>query len=212
MKLLFEGDHGQALCEPCQQLVATTYVRRDVPFSDGHGEAKDILVGVCQVCDTVVAIPAQSTPAIKESRKLPQTSIEARLPAVYLDALDAAMHSVTAEAGVHLRKLFFSYYFHKLAGHVATAAANLKRVHEAFSQALAEQLGARQLPPSASMKRLSMKVNPHVAEDFTRLLQATRMSQTELLKSVISQIQADVLEARNPSVIDALQRLTRVAM
>jgi len=43
-------------------------------------------------------------------------------------------------------------------------------------------------------------------------LQATRMSQTELLKSVISQIQADILETRNPSVIDALQRLTRVAM
>lgn len=212
MKLLFEGDHGKALCEQCQQLVTTTYLRRNVPFSDGHGEAKDILVGVCQVCHTVVAIPAQSTPAIRESRKQPLTSIEARLPAVYLEVLDAAMHSVSKEAGVHIRKLFFSYYFRALAERVATAAAGLHRVHEAFSQALEEQLSARQLPPSLSMKRLSMKVNPHVAEDFSVLLQATHMTQTELLKSVISQIQADVLEAANPVVIGELQRLTRVAL
>jgi len=69
MKLLFEGDQGKALCEHCQQVVTTTYVRRDVPFSDGQGQAKEILVGVCDDCDTVVAIPAQSTPSIKEARK-----------------------------------------------------------------------------------------------------------------------------------------------
>jgi hypothetical protein len=69
MKLLFEGDHGKGLCEYCQQVVTTTYVRRDAPFSDGHGEAKNILAGVCDVCDTIVAIPAQSTPALKEAGK-----------------------------------------------------------------------------------------------------------------------------------------------
>ena len=69
MKRPFEGDHGRALCEHCQQIVTTTYVRRNVPFSDRHGEAKDVLAGVCDVCDTIVAIPAQSTSAIKEARK-----------------------------------------------------------------------------------------------------------------------------------------------
>jgi hypothetical protein len=65
MKLLLEDDHGKALCEHCQQIVTTNYVRRNVPFSDGHGEAKDVLAGVCDVCDTIVAIPAQSTAALK---------------------------------------------------------------------------------------------------------------------------------------------------
>ena len=74
MKLLLEDDHGKALCEHCQQIVTTTYVRRNVPFSDGHGEAKDVLAGVCDVCDTIVAIPAQSTPALKKARKHKLTS------------------------------------------------------------------------------------------------------------------------------------------
>ncbi|AUF97195.1 hypothetical protein CXQ80_15820 [Pseudomonas sp. 02C 26] len=34
-----------------------------MPFSDGQGQARDILVGVCSGCETVVAIPPQSTPA-----------------------------------------------------------------------------------------------------------------------------------------------------
>lgn len=212
MKLLLEGDHGRALCEHCQQVVTTTYVRRNVPFSDGHGEAKDILVGICDTCDAIVAIPAQSTPAIKEARKQQLTSIEARLPAIYLDVLDAAMHSVTKEAGVQIRKLFFSYYFRELVEQEAEAATNLHRAHEVFAQSLAEQMTARRLPPSHSMKRLSMKVNHYVADDFIVLLQATHMTRTELLKSVISQIQEDVLEERNPIVISDLQRLTRVAM
>ncbi|MDD0974631.1 hypothetical protein [Pseudomonas fontis] len=211
MKLYLEGDRGKALCEHCQQLVATVYARRDVPFSDGHGEAKDILVGVCESCEAVVAVPPQSTPAIKASRKQQLISIEARLPAVYLDVLDAAMHLLAQEAGLQLRKLVLSYYFRVLAEHEA-GAANLNTTHQSFIQALAQQRLARQLPLSRSMKRLSMKVNHFVAEDFEVLLQATRLSQTDLLKSVIAQIQQDVLEQGNPSIIEDLQRLTRVAL
>jgi len=62
------------------------------------------------------------------------------------------------------------------------------------------------------MKRLSMKVNPYVADDFIVLLEATHMTRTDLLKSVIWHIQEDVIEHRNPVVISDLQRLTRVAM
>lgn len=211
MKLLLEGDHGKALCEHCQQVVSTTYVRRNVPFSDGHGEAKDILVGVCDVCDTIVAIPSQSTPAIKEARKQQLTPIEARLPAVYLDVLDAAMFSVTRDAGVQTRKLFFSYYFRQLV-EAKAAATSLHRAHCEFSRALTKQMTARDLLPSHSMKRLSMKVNHYVADDFIILLEVTHMSRTDLLKSVICQIQEDVIEERNPVVISDLQRLTRVAM
>ena len=63
-----EGGRGKAICNNCREIVSTTYRRRDVPFSDGNGEAKDILVSVCDACGSVVAIPAQSTPAIKEAR------------------------------------------------------------------------------------------------------------------------------------------------
>ncbi|NBK38676.1 hypothetical protein EON09_09065 [Pseudomonas soli] len=209
MKILFEGDTGQALCERCQALVAMHYTRRDVPFSDGLGVARDILVGVCDGCDTVVAIPPQSTPAIREARKQQLKSIEARLPAVYLDVLDAAMQAVSSEAGAHLRKLFLAHYFHWLVQ--ARQGAGLQPGHEAFVQALDAQRRQRGLPASGATRRLSMKVNAHMAEDFLTLLGQTRMSQTELLKAVIARIQMDVLEVRDPQVIEALQRLTRVA-
>jgi hypothetical protein len=63
-----EGEKSKAICETCHQIVTTTFARRDVPFSDGNGEVKNILVSVCDHCDQVVAIPAQSTPAIREAR------------------------------------------------------------------------------------------------------------------------------------------------
>ncbi|MCY7259132.1 MULTISPECIES: hypothetical protein [Pseudomonas] len=206
MKLFLQGDRGKALCEHCQQVVGITYLRRDVPFSDGNGLARDILVGVCDQCATTVAIPPQSTPAIKDARQHPLTSIEARLPAVYLDVLDAAMHSVIQDAGVQMRKLFFSYYFS------ARVAPCLERVHSTFTAYLAEQAEARQLPAVHSMKRLSLKVNHYVAEDLARLLQATRMTQTELLKSLIAQMRLDVLEGGNPAVIADLRQLARLGL
>lgn len=206
MKLYLQGDRGKALCEHCQQVVGITYTRRDVPFSDGNGQAREVLVGVCDLCATVVAIPPQSTPAIKEARKQSLTSIEARLPAVYLDVLDAAMHSVAEDAGVQMRKLFFSYYFS------APAGPGLEQVHEGFAAYLAEQAEARQVPATQAMKRLSLKVNHYVAEDLARLLRATRMSQTELLKSLIAQMRLDVLEGGNPAVIADLRQLARLGL
>ncbi|MGC5702830.1 hypothetical protein J4P02_21735 [Pseudomonas sp. NFXW11] len=206
MKLYLQGDRGKALCEHCQQVVGITYLRRDLPFSDGQGQARDILVGVCDLCASAVAIPPQSTPAIKEARKHQLTSIEARLPAVYLDVLDAAMHSVAEDAGVQMRKLFFGYYLS------AQSGLDLAQVHGGFTAYLEQQVRARGLPASQPMKRLSLKVNHYVAEDLARLLQATRMSQTELLKSLIAQIREDVLEGANPAVIADLRRLMRLAL
>jgi hypothetical protein len=46
-------------------LVEMVYDRRDVPFSDRQGVVKDILVGICDACGEIVAIPPLSTEAIK---------------------------------------------------------------------------------------------------------------------------------------------------
>lgn len=66
MKPYQEGDTGRAICGHCEKLVTTTFMRRDVSFSDGKGVAKAILVGVCDTCSQVVSLPAQSTPAIRQ--------------------------------------------------------------------------------------------------------------------------------------------------
>lgn len=67
MKFYEAGSPSKAICESCKGLVPTTFRYRDVAFDDGRDSVKDILVAVCDHCDTVVSIPAQSTPAIKRA-------------------------------------------------------------------------------------------------------------------------------------------------
>lgn len=65
------GDVSKAVCARCQAVVETTFVLRDVPLSTGSFVVSDVLmipnvlVAVCSVCDSVVAVPAQSTQTIK---------------------------------------------------------------------------------------------------------------------------------------------------
>ena len=68
MKIIEPGDTGTAICV-CSSSVATTmFERRTVAFSDGRGEAQDVLVGVCLHCGSVVSLPAQSTTDVKAAR------------------------------------------------------------------------------------------------------------------------------------------------
>src|ERR1044072_1742856 len=112
MKLYEEGDKSRAICSHCKQLVSTTFARRDVPFSDGKGEVKNILAAVCNVCDRVVAVPAQSTPAIREARQKEVRPIEAQLPAIYLDILDLAAYMVDGASSTEFRKVLVTLYLH----------------------------------------------------------------------------------------------------
>ncbi|WP_156516805.1 hypothetical protein [Paraburkholderia caribensis] len=64
-----EGDKGKAICASCNAIVPTTFLRRDVPFSDKSGKVANLLVSVCDICGATVAIPAQSVPAIKKARE-----------------------------------------------------------------------------------------------------------------------------------------------
>lgn len=60
------GDKSQAICYQCG-LMNTTFARKDIPFGDGSGTVKDLLVAVCDSCGEVVSVPAQSTPEIKRA-------------------------------------------------------------------------------------------------------------------------------------------------
>jgi len=68
--MLLEGHQEQAICER-DGITTVTYTRRDVPFRDGRGIVKDIVVGVCDVCKEVIVIPPESTPAIRAARGTP---------------------------------------------------------------------------------------------------------------------------------------------
>lgn len=203
MKVFLEGDKSKAICERCAAIVQTTFVRKDVPFSDGSGTARNILVGTCDVCADVVSIPAQSTPAISRARKEALDSLEANLPAVYMDLLDYAVHVIDNKASTDFRRVLLTYFVHKAAGDRRAPARLKKSYQRALSTYPESRGGAR--------RRLSMKVPHRLTVELKKLEEQTDLSTTELLKSMVYEIQGEVLDQPQPSTLDALRTLSAVA-
>ena len=201
--LFQEGDKSRAICSHCGERVSTTFVRRDVPFSDGKGIARDILVAVCDGCDEVVATPAQSTPAIREARQRDIKSVEAQLPAIYIDALDLAAYTLDSQSSTEFRKVLMTVYLHRFASGEYPISGLVKGLAAAQSRYEESRGGAR--------RRLSLKVAPRIAEDLNHLAKETAMSKTDVIKSVIFRIQSDVLESRKPSLMRELSALSLLA-
>ena len=71
------GDKGKAACDKCGKFTPITYCLRDVPLSDSsYGIVDNILVGVCDICDSVITMPNQSTPQVKEKLSLIRETLE----------------------------------------------------------------------------------------------------------------------------------------
>ncbi|MFB9244528.1 hypothetical protein IV454_01305 [Massilia antarctica] len=202
MKLLNVGDKSKAICYNCQELVSTTYRRRDVPFSDGVGLAKDILAGVCDLCDRVVSTPAQSTPAIKASRDKAMVPIEAQLPAIYLDALDLACYRIDSSVNSDFRKRLLMYYVRK--------SAKNSTGPEQLVSALRKK-AEFEVVAEPSRKRLSIKVSQPMADEIAAVMKSTKLNKTDLMKSIVLQINEEIIKPKVPKHIDELQTLAMVA-
>lgn len=61
------GEKSVSICETCKKRVKTTFQVRDLPMTEPVMVIKDLLVGVCDECDTIVSIPYSSTPQISEA-------------------------------------------------------------------------------------------------------------------------------------------------
>jgi hypothetical protein len=155
------------------------------------------------VCDEVVAIPAQSTPAIRETRQKEVKAIEAQLPAIYLDMLDLAAYTIDSASSTEFRKVLMILYLHRFASG-EYPRERLMRAHRSAVARFKEQRGA-------ARRRLSMKVTPRIAEDIKTLTEDTEMNQTEVIKSVIYQIQIDVIEGRKPALMKELGALAVIS-
>lgn len=203
MRLYAEGEKGKVICAR-DGLCRMTFARRDVPFSDGKGHAKDILVGVCDTCGEVAAIPPQSTPAIKAAREKALRPIEANLPAVYLDALDLACYRIDPNATQDFRKRLLLYYVVSTSTNkalVKKVSANLMKLDKTFRAG--ERSGAR--------RRLSMKVTEALSDRVQNLMTATKLNRTELLKSLVIQIDQDIVKPAKPAKLAELQAIAAVA-
>lgn len=63
-----ENDTSNAICNHCKKLVATMYKVRPYSINKNIQPVK-ILAGVCDICDSTITIPAQSTKIIKKHRE-----------------------------------------------------------------------------------------------------------------------------------------------
>ena len=204
MKLHHAGEKGRAVCE-ADGLVSVTYGYRDVPFSDGSGVAKQILVGVCDVCSEVVAIPPQSTPAIKAAREKATAPIEAVLPAPYVDVLDLAAYRIDPEATVEFRKRLVLFYVHRLMSD-KRAAERIARLMETADPKFRDTHQC-----DVVCRRLSLKVSPAVARNIATLAETAKLTKTDLIKSIVLQIDADIIAPKKPAHLAELQTLAAVA-
>lgn len=204
MKLYTAGDRGKAICESCKKIVTTTFAYRDVPFSDGPGMVKDILVAQCDECESVIAVPPQSTPAIKAARETATKSIEVILPAPYVELLDLAAYRIDSKATTAFRKCLLAFYIHKQAS-LGDADMTMANVISRSPRSL-KNIGA-----DVPRKRLSFKVAPRLNNDIEKIMKASSLNRTEVIRRLMIQINHDINLPEKPKYLAELKRLAAVA-
>ena len=200
MQFFNEGDRSKAICSTCKKLSPTTFHYRDVPFSDGTGTVKNILAGVCDRCDSVISIPAQSTPAvskaISKARNKSADSVEAVLPAPYLDLLDLACFKINPEASLDLRKGLLLFYVHRF----AVGEFDIARLRKSR-----QTLAGRPAMESNVRRRLSMKTSRRMVMELDSLAKQFDMQKTETIKAIIGAIQEDIVDEGSPKLLQNIR-------
>jgi len=190
MKILKVGDTQKAACNHCKRFENVTYKLRTVPFSDGKGVVKNVLVGVCDCCNSVAVLPHQSTPAVRKQLEVRRKSLESRVPAHMVDILNLA--SVELSGGTDFVPGLIKFYIHALSNNDISPRG--------ISKYLASDLAT-----GKSQKRISLK-GRHVAEELSHLKEITKIeSTTDLIKGVVLKINDDVLVNKKSKTIRALK-------
>ena len=187
MKFYIQGDKSRALCEQCG-LVGTTFLYRDIFLEQSRRTVKDVLVGVCDQCSCIVSTPAQSTPAIREEREKAVQSIEAQLPAPYVELLDLACQSIDPLATPNMRKRLLLFYIRKHTQHTWDSDL-IQQAYDELQKIMPAEAG---LPK----KRISLKVSARMAEEFQDMTQRVHKNKTETLKLLVAEIKRDILDKK----------------
>lgn len=191
MKRFEEGDKGRAVCDACGSVVPTTFAYRDVPFSDGAGIAKSILVAACDRCGMVVATPPQSTPAIHRARRDAAVPVEARMPAPALEILDLALYRLDSAATSEFRKALLVFH--------ASELASSDRMRDRVKTLSSRYEALRTKHKKAPMRRLSFKVSERAYAPMKALMDGAAISRTDMLGSLIMKIDQEIVQPEEVS-------------
>lgn len=207
-KLYSPGDKSRAICPHCAKLVTTTFVYATVPFDDGNGSVKDILVAQCDECRAVVAIPAQSTPAIRHARETANVSLEAVLPAPYVEILDAAAFRIDNQATPQFRKTLFAFYLPDIPrtkGEADQFRQHLQKWGEEHDGRF-NRIGTAKVPN----KRISLKLSKRTGEEVDEIVARTGLTKTNLVRGIIMLVERDLILGTAEKPLKQLQRLAAI--
>ena len=192
MKILKVGDTTKAACNTCKSFQDVTFKLRDTPFSDGSGIVKNVLVGVCNTCDSVAVLPHQSTPAVKKQLEKQRKSLESRVPAHMIDILNLASDKLGG--GTEFVPNIVKYYIHALSN------------KDISSHQLSNYLKS-DLAKGVAQKRISLK-GRHLEAELIALKKLLEIeSTTDLLKIVVLKINDDVLVNERQKPIGQLKNI-----
>ena len=190
MKIFKVGDSQKAICESCQSVENATFRLRDVPFSDGSGTVKNVLVGVCDKCDEVILTPQQSVTAINKQLRAIRKPIESKVPAHFVDMLNSACAELGAKPD--FSNALIKYYVHMLS-------------HEAMPTDELKTYLKSNLAVGKSDKRISLKSSILRDELATLRSKAHIKSTSGVIKAVVLKIHDDIHVHPQPNLINQLK-------
>ena len=202
-KFYAPGEKSRAICPHCAKIVTTTFSYRDVPFDDGVGLAKGILVAVCDECGTVVAVPAQSKPAIRKERAAAEFPLDVSLPAPEMEILDAAAYQIDPFSTTRFRKAIFTYYLRRLELDQKELDKVTRDMRKWVQQRQAKSHAGIKIPN----RRLSFKLAPRTQEKLKIVLHKTGWSKTYLARSIVMLVEQEILENNAQKPVLALQEI-----
>ena len=192
MKIIRVGDKQKAACNHCESFQMVTFQLRDVPFSDGSGIVKNVLVGACDTCNSVTVLPYQSTPLVKKQLEKQRKATESRVPAHMVDILNLACTEL--EGGTEFVPNLIKYYIHSLTK------------NEISPKGISEYLKS-DLAQGKAQKRISIK-GRFIADELNLLKEITKIkSTTDLIKSIVLRINDDILVKKEPNIIKKLKSI-----
>ena len=182
MRILNEGDKSQAVCPNCKKLQAITYRYANYSVPDQKGKSIDnVLQGFCNVCDSLAAIPAQSSPKIRLDLRKNDTHVEARVPPPLEDVLFVVSARIRVEPQLALRMLlnFFGQVWTK------NPSAFRRQMKSPFREGL--------LRGKASC-RVSSRMDTVTLEALARVQKKLKLTRTDFFKAVLVEAGIDLVE------------------
>jgi len=190
-KFYNEGDKSRAICDTCKTIVSTTFHYGEYKVPDTDITVPNLLQGYCDICNSAVSIPHQSTYKIREHLVSEKSEkIEVRVPPQFTDILNLIGHSYVKSIKPNLLcRLLTTYYLEK---HLETTGHKIKR--KPFYD----------IDPSIYNYKASERLSfPFAKDTYDLFLDASKASgktKSDLVKSIIIQAKTDMLDKSDSKI------------